>query len=231
MTLSISLFTWNRLDYAKRTITALGENLRVDEDVHFHIADDGSPPGYVEELRGVASRFWDNITSSNTRRRGYGASFNASTLFTHERSDVILNLEDDWELCREFNPAPILAVLRSGLFGCVRVNYIGWTNDLLCRFVISPDGLKWLELLPDSPETHVFSGGPRFAHCDWERRVGLWPEGLPAGVTELEVAGRPEARRGVAWPVDLVKPSGDLFQHIGTIMVKDAPLNAGELVA
>ena len=82
---------------------------------------------------------------------------------------------------------------------------------------MSAEGLWWLALDPDSPEPHVFAGHPRLELAEWERYVGPWPEGLAAGPTEFEVAHRREARMGVAWPIDLIKPTGDAFVHIGTV--------------
>jgi hypothetical protein len=69
----------------------------------------------------------------------------------------------------------------------------------------------------DSPEPHVFAGHPRLETVGYQRRVGEWPEGLLPGETEFSVAHYQWARMGVVWPMDLVKPSGDLFCHIGTI--------------
>jgi len=51
---------------------------------------------------------------------------------------------------------------------------------------------------------------------EFEQDVGLWPIDMQAGSTEFEVAHRPTARRGIVWPVDLIRPRGDAFVHIGT---------------
>lgn len=206
-----------RKGYALACLKSL-VHLDPGEPMMLHIADDGSGHLHVADLMEVASKMgcFIQVTRSDSGGRGYGASYNAATQVVHDHADLILPLEDDWELTRPFDLRPIATVLREGLFACVRLGYIGWTQDLNAKFVGS-HGLTWLALDPASPEPHVFSGHPRLETREYERRVGLWPEMLSAGQTEFEVAHLPEARVGVGWPVDLVKPIGDLFGHIGAL--------------
>lgn len=214
--IAIVLLTYDRLAYAKRTVASVAKNLKTDEGVWFHIADDGSPQEYRDELWALAHKHWGaNVSITNSERRGYGASYNLATQLVHPVADLILPLEDDWELTRKLDLAPVVQVLRDRTFGCVRMGYIGCTQELRGKFV-SANSLWWLALDPDSPEPHVFAGHPRLELTEWEQAVGPWPEGMAAGATEFEVAHRPQARQGVAWPADLIKPSGDVFAHIGT---------------
>jgi len=222
--IGIMLLTYDRLEYARRTLIGAARHLRAEEPFWLHIADDGSSQEYRDDLFDLGhEHFGDNVSISNSDRSGYGASYNLGTQLLHSVSDLILPLEDDWELCTDLDLTPVASVLRSGLFGCVRLGYIGFTQELRATFVSSA-GLLWLALDPDSPEPHVFAGGPRLETVEFERVVGPWPEGQPAGVTEFIVAHRPESRVGVAWPVDLIHPRGDAFLHIGEVPVKDAAL-------
>ena len=217
--IAIVLLTYDRMDYAKKTIASVAKNLKLPpgEDVWFHIADDGSEQEYRDALWEIAKKHWgENVSMTNSERRGYGASYNAATQLVHGVADLILPLEDDWELIRKLDLTPIAAALRSDVFGCVRMGYIGTTQLLRASFVKAQD-LWWLGLDPDSAEPHVFAGHPRLESVEWERYVGPWPEGIGAGATEFEVAHRREARKGVAWPVDLIRPSGDAFVHIGAV--------------
>lgn len=212
----IVLLTYNRLAYAQRTLQSTADNLRASEPFWLHIADDGSSQQYRDTLIEHARQLYgDNVSATNAERGGYGASYNLATQVVHPLADLILPLEDDWELARPLDLDPVAAVLRDGIFGCVRLGYIGCTQELRGSFV-SARGLWWLGLDPESPEPHVFAGHPRLEHREWERTVGPWPEGQPAGVTEFSVAHRPEARTGVAWPVDLLLARGDAFAHIGS---------------
>lgn len=210
------LLTYNRLGVARRTLEALAKNLCCSESLWLHIADDGSPQEYRDELLDLArSHYEENVSITNSERSGYGGNYNAATQVIHRIGDIVLPIEDDWELVRELDISLAVKVLRDGTFGCVRMGYVGYTQELWSKFVWA-EGLHWLALDPDSPERHVWTGGPRLETVDWERAVGPWPEGLEQGLTEFEVSGRVAARNGVAWPIDLIKPMGDAFVHIGS---------------
>lgn len=219
------LLTYNRLEYARRTLWSTLTNLcyagtteRYPRgDLHVHIASDGDTSEYIDELCSVARNFvYDgNITWSNAERAGYGGNYNLATQVIHNFSDYVLPLEDDWELTKAFDVQPILSLLDSGKANCVRLGYIGYTQPLKGEFIYH-NGLNWLLLDEDSPEPHVFAGHPRIETVEFERAVGEWPIGLDPGSTEFAVAHILQARQGIVWPCDLVKPSGDLFAHIGT---------------
>lgn len=224
--IAILLLTYDRMRYARATLDAVAEHLRAPEELWLHIADDGSPQEYRDELLEIARGYYGgNVSVSNSERRGYGGNYNLATHTVHEIADLVLPLEDDWRLTRDFDLTPCINVLRSGIFNCVRLNYLGYTQELRGRFVWAEE-LQWIELDPASPERHVFSGGPRLETVAFERSVGLWPEGWEQGATEFEVAGREEARQKIAWPVDLVHPRGDCFAHVGTIKAGTEPVPA-----
>lgn len=218
MGLAIVLLTYNRIDYAKTTLISTLANLKTSEELYVHIASDGDDEGYLSYLRQLAVRYVgeDHTTVSSVARLGYGASYNAATQVVHSLAGVefVLPLEDDWELRRTLDIEPCLQVLRDRVFGCIRMGYVGYTQQLRASFV-SHVGHHWLALDPDSPEPHVFAGHPRLETVAWERSVGEWPEGLQPGQTEWEVAHRRAAREQVAWPISIIKPEGDAFVHIG----------------
>lgn len=213
--IGILLLTYDRLAVARRCLESVAKNLKASEEFWLHIADDGSSQDYRDELFELAHQFYgNNVTITNSERAGYGGNYNAATQVIHRIADLILPLEDDWELVRELNLDPIANILRDGTFGCVRLAYIGMTQELRAAFVLGQFH-HWLALDPDSAERHVWAGGPRLETVEWERAVGPWPERMEQGYTEHIVAGMPAARFGVAWPVDLIFPRGDAFVHIG----------------
>jgi len=221
--IAVLLLTYNRLDYARRTLQAAAENLRASELLRVHIADDGSSQEYRDTLFAEAQALFgaDVVTITNSERRGYGGSYNAASQVVHSLmaddglAPLILPLEDDWVLTRPLDLDPLAAVLRDGTFGCIRLGYLGWTQALRGEFVWARDQ-AFLRLDPESPERHVCAGHPRLETVEWERAVGPWDEGLAAGATEFEWCGRRAAREGVAWPVELLSVRGDLFVHVGT---------------
>jgi len=214
--LSIILLTYNRPMYAEKTLKSVLRNLKYSGERHVHIADDGTPmPNYIQWLCDIAQDCGaDHVTWSNAERSGYGGNYNLACQTAHRGATAVLPLEDDWELTREFNIDPIVAAL--DVFGCIRCGYVGYTQQLRGEFV-SHGGYHWLKFDPDSPEPHIFAGHPRIETVEWARSVGPWPVGMDPGATEFAVAHRPAARQNVAWPVDLIPPSGGLFAHVGTI--------------
>jgi hypothetical protein len=153
------------------------------------------------------------LTLTNSQRRGYGANYNLATQVVHKRADYVLCLEDDWELLRPLPVEQYLAALQR--FGCVRMGYIGFTQELRTTLHYIK-GVMWMRFYENSREPHVWAGHPRIETVAWQRAVGPWPELLEPGRTEFEVAHKPEARLGVVWPLEYIRPSGDLFCHIGT---------------
>jgi hypothetical protein len=219
-TVTIVLLTYDRMEAAEPTLRAALGWIRYSGPLVLHIADDGSPEGYVEQLRKIAGHFpqFDTISQTNAERGGYGTSYNLATQRVHLSSEIILPLEDDWELQRPLDLDPLVETLteEGSAIRCIRLGYIGYTQRLRGEFRSSPAG-HMLLLDPDSDEPHVFAGHPRLETREFEIDVGPWPEHIPAGATEFEVAKRPAARVGVAWPASLIRAvEGDLFAHIGT---------------
>lgn len=220
--------TKKRLNYAQQSIRSL-KNLRTQERLHFHIADDGSGAFYQNAIAGTVEAVLGEdvpITLSDSLDRGYGANYNSATLITHNlaNADVILPIEDDWELTRELDVDVMIKALRENVFSCIRAGYVGYTQSLMAKLVWY-ENMHWLEFSEFSSEPHVFSGHPRLETINFQREVGLWNEGLNAGATEFEVAHRSRARQGIAWPIDLITLKGSAWAHIGT---EKAP-NPGEI--
>lgn len=225
MTLGIVMLTYApsvdnpRHEYAKRTLAMLKKNIIYRGDIHWHVADDGSPPEHLADLNMPAG-----TTVTNSQRSGYGANYNLATQVLHNDCDVLLVVEDDWELTRPLDLDPLVEALKDPTIGCIRLGYIGWTQELVGR-IISAANQTFLYFLPNSDERHVWSGHPRLETREFQRRVGPWPEGLDPGSTEFVVAGQKEARMGVVWPLDLGIRAGQihgtLFAHIGAVQARN----------
>lgn len=218
--LYVVLLTYNRLDYAKRTLRALMSNLHSEQhEIRWHVASDGDDKKYIVDLMEMMAG--DKVVSNyygytNSERGGYGKNYNLAMQVAHE-AEWIMPIEDDWELTRTLHVDRLIADMSALDIGCARLGYIGYTQELRGTLRYGNECGHWLAFDPSSPEPHVFAGHPRIESRTWSRMVGPWPEGIKPGETEFEVAHRAAARRGVAWPLDFVKPSGDLFAHIGTV--------------
>jgi GT2 family glycosyltransferase len=215
--LCVVLLTYNRFDYAVRTLRSTLDNIRLggDLELNVHIASDGDPPDYIDELVGIAryNYFVKEITTSNSKRGGYGANYNLATSYAHPHNEYSLLLEDDWELNAPLKVANIIDGMQRYNFGCARVGRMGYTYEVRCVIVGTRYDF-WLRLDPASIERHVFSGHPRIESREWSRKLGAWPTGLNPGETEVIVANRPASREDVGWPISLVPLEG-LYEHIG----------------
>ena len=212
----LCLFTFNRMREARLTLESAAKSLRASEDIWLHIADDGSSQEYRDELLDLArSLYGERVSITNSARSGYGGNYNAATQVIHYMADLILPLEDDWQLMRELDLDPIAKVLRAGHFNCVRLGYIGYTKELRATLRWY-ENLHWLEFDSESPEKHIWTGGPRLETVAFQRNLGPWPDRMEQGQTELEVCGREESKIGVAWPIDIISIRGDAFSHVGT---------------
>lgn len=220
--LCICLLTYLRTDYARMTINGILNNLIIPNglDVRFHIADDGSQDGHVKYLvEFIRERLpGAEISVTNADRGGYGRNVNLASQVTNEY-EFILMLEDDWELVRPLFLDDILSDMQSEpRIQSVRLGYLSHTQALRGEVItVGKHHRKYLLLDGDSPEPHVFAGHPRIETVAYQRAVGEWPENMEPGDTEFAVAHIAAARYGIVWPMDLVKPSGDLFCHIGTV--------------
>lgn len=217
--IAIMLLTYDRADCAADTLRAVLDNLHYSGQIDVHIADDGTPtPGYIDALVGIAAGYAHvgTVGVTNAARRGYGASYNLATQAVHPGHSIVLPLEDDWRLTRPLEVDPLVDTLLDpdlGI-GCIRMGYLGFTQPIRGEAVHTPAGIM-LRLDAHSPERHILAGHPRLETRAFQRSVGPWPEGLPAGQTEFEVCGLGAARVGIAWPMDIVRPRGDLFVHTG----------------
>lgn len=219
---------------AEPVLRAFLDFARYSGPINVHIADDGSVAGHVDRLREIAAGYATvgTVGSTNAERRGYGRSYNLATQAVHVENGTVVVLEDDWLLTRPLDFEPLVRTLWGhdggpaggvvesdrDLIDCIRLGYLGFTQRLRGEFVHTPAGVMAL-LGPDSDEPHVAAGHARIETMAYERRVGPWPEGLAPGATEFEWTRRIEARRGVAWPLELTWPSqraDSLFVHIGT---------------
>lgn len=213
-----------RLQYAQRALASVNDHLHYDGPMLLHISDDASDHDHFLTLSRAAQRLksFDSVTTSHAGGRGYGGSYNLSCQTTHAVAGVLLPLEDDWELLHDWDATPYVGDLLSlnAPFGAIRLGYLGWTEKLVGHFTCGPaSGTPYLLLDPASPERHVFAGHPRLETRAYQRQVGKWPVDMDAGTTEFEVAGRDEARRGIAWPMTI--PPHSLWAHIGTVQARE----------
>lgn len=212
----IVLQTWERTEYAVRTIRAARKHLRY-EDLRWYVADDGSRAEHLDvvlsELSGA------NLIGWHSERRGYGGNANEAWRNVDRVSPLSGWLEDDWELTAPLDLYPYAALLMEREeIGMVRLGVLNL--DIRGRTWGHNGELYWtLDKQPHHEGTPVFTGHPSLRHRRYRDVYGLYPEGLGPGDTELAYAYQyrwgPQSAPGIVWPASY--PPGGLFGHIGAI--------------
>lgn len=228
--LAIVLFTYAssvdspRHEYAKITLESLIKHVKFSKQVRLHVADDGSPDECIRALHNMLmfKSDWE-FGHTSSERRGYGASFNLATQYLHDDCKYLLMVEDDWELKRRLDIDTLAQVLDTGELNCIRLGYLGWTQELSGTLIHTMD-MSFLKFDEESAEPHVWAGHPRLETRDFQRKVGLWPEGQDPGTTEFTVAKRKESREKVGWPLDIginsSQQHASLFAHVGAVQAR-----------
>jgi GT2 family glycosyltransferase len=213
--LCVLFLTYNRMVYADPCLRSILRNIKWSGELHVHIADDGSPGNYVDSLRTIvgSNSAVHSVGVSNSERRGYGANYNLATQHIHNWCDLVLVVEDDWKLMHKLDLDKLAVALEDARIGCIRLGYLGITQQLYGEFVYIDSMSFWL-LDHNSSEPHVFAGHPRLETVGWQRYAGTWPEGEDPNRTEFLVAER--VRKGVAWPAWANPDGSTWFAHIGT---------------
>lgn len=242
--LAIVLLTYERTQYALEAIRSTLEGNTPEsaihgeakEKVHVHIADSSSSPEHRFAILDSVTNMWDYVSAVTTSNvpstlngGGYGASMNAAWKVVSEQvpdHKYTLWLEDDWELFAALDLQGIMDDMDANgqLWGCTRLGHIGYTQPLRGTLVQpfgDQGGRHYLLFDPESPEPHVFAGGPRIEARWWTEQLGRWPEGIRPGDCEWQMCHRPESRRGVAYPVDMIHPYGSAYGHCGSTRSTD----------
>jgi hypothetical protein len=218
--LGVLLITYMRTEYAIRTIRGLQKLAYPAEDLYFHIADDGSGFQHVKVLLDAIHEFCPNkVTISDAKRSGVGKSMNLGQQALFSKLDLVLWLEDDWELVHEYDIKPAIELLKTDSdIGMIRLGYI--SPGIKGELIKGADRLWW-KLEKSLTYTYTFSGHASLRHKRFYEAYGKYSTVLAPGATELNMCGVFNSTKGptVAIPVD--GGAWGHFAHIGTESFKD----------
>ncbi len=210
--ITVILQTYRRTDYALATIAAARELLHYQGDLHWYVADDGSP---IEHVFAVWDALSDLGVSGHTQRRGYGGNANAA--WDAAQSALTLWLEDDFALQQPLDLTPhAYALMDSEQLGMIRLGYIyGERLEPAREFA----GRRYHTIPRDWPDTsfYAFTGHPSLRHRRYREAYGDYQEGLGPGDTELSYAYQYRMGDGplIVWPEGF--PYEGTWSHIGTV--------------
>ena len=213
--LAVVLLTYQRTEYALRTVQTAVNNLRYEGSVQWYIADDGSDGAHVKALVDEIemTAYMPEPLDWHSEKQGYGANANAAAQLLSDDYPVTLWLEDDWALTRPFNLTPYVHLLETNHdVGMVRLGHmpVGQHMDS-----VGYDGHMYLNI--HKSQQYAYSGNPHLKHRRFFEQHGGWPEGLDPGKTELAYDEQVRSIDGphIWWPLAI----GDSppWGHIGTV--------------
>jgi len=211
----ICIITYARLPEITRTIAALQEHFIYSGEVAYHIADDGSPNSYVNDIARAFPRI--PFTHTITQRGGWGINANAALDFLKNNLYIFL-IEDDYVAKRDLNIDAGVALMQANDKICaVRYDGIaGHELNLRLREQKTPIGtFAYMYIDKDSPHLNVYSNRPHLRHTVRFNCFGKYQRFKSLGATEERFAHKVKDRKqcmDIAVLGDGILPA---FDHIG----------------
>ena len=223
----IILLTYQRTEYALRTVRAANAHLRYDGEMRWYVADDGSHGKHVDDvlstcfdtLQPYGSGLPSSFLGRHSARRGYGGNANDAWRAVDGETPLTFWLEDDWVLESDLDLTPYARLLiERDEIGMVRLGHLNL--DVRGRTWGHDGRVYWLlDHAPHHEGTPVFTGHPSLRHRRYRECYGWYPEGRTPGDTELAYAYQfrvgPLEGPGIVWPVGYSQ--WGQFAHIGEI--------------
>lgn len=209
--LVVCLLTYQRTDYAVRTIRSTCEKLRHDGPISWYVADDGSAPTHVGRVMAQLEAHGADILGMHSQRLGPGANWNRAIAKALEAADVLVWLEDDWELTRELDVTPYLQLLAERPdVGMVRLGYLAVGLALTS---VGHAGRHYLQM--ERSTQYAYSGNPAVRHRRFHDSYGDYPTDRNPGECEiaLDAVFRSKSGPTIWWPVDL--GGWSVWGHVG----------------
>ncbi len=210
--ITIILLTYERTEYALRTVKSVLSNIRYP-NINWFIADDGSCSDHVNQV--VESLSGHNIIGTWSQRDSYGRSANEGIAAARAQGQLAFFLEDDWELTQELDLWPYAATLMEDeSVGMIRMGYL---NEGVQGKTFGHRGQLYWKLDDSSP--YIFAGHPSLRHLRFHDHAGDYTEKLQPGETELAMAWKYKAssdpKPSIVWPC--MFGQNGLFAHIGSV--------------
>lgn len=216
--LCICLLTYQRTAMTIRTIVGLSDHLIYPRQLTgFYVADDGSSREHIDKvLNHIKICEYQLVGYHNEKfvsgKPFCGIGWNMALQKGHQNADIILWIEDDWELKKELDIRPYVRMLieRQDV-GMVRLSGLPTGLDLR---VEAHNGIHYLECLRSSKM--AYSGNPHLRHVRFSQYYGLFATDRTPGDMEINYDERFRAHSGgpnIWRPADL--SAWGIFGHIG----------------
>lgn len=214
----IVLVTYERTDCAVRTIRAVIENL-LGTGYVWYIADDGSRPEHMAAI--LEALEGQHVVGYHSERMGVGASMNRAAEEAMSHTDIVLWLEDDWELEHHIDIEPYIEALAINPdVGMVRLGLL--PGGIHSESLVYNDHV-YLQMWRGTP--YAFSGNPHLRHRRWFEAYGPYQPRLLPGDTEVAMdlqVVRNKDGPAIWWPVEFGRyGTWGAWGHIGAVKTED----------
>jgi hypothetical protein len=206
--LTVVLLTYERTDYALRTVEGVAKHLNYP-GFEWYISDDGSREEHVRAVIDQLGRLGQNFniqTHWHNQRLSYGSGANRALEMAFRSGNLVLMLEDDWYLERPLDLWSYCCLLMERPdIGMVRMGYL---NSGVGAVSMSHGGRVYWAL----DDTHsrnyssfAFAGHPAIMHRRFFEHHGMYPERWQPGETELKMCWQCVSGMGpkIVWPAEL----------------------------
>lgn len=216
--LAIVLVTYKRTSLAVETVRSLSMNLGYPKELRqWYVADDGSPAEHVRAITDELELHKEKLYGFHNEKFGTGynagAGWNRGLLAGHMISPIVLFMEDDWRLKREFDIVPFVKLLEEREdIGLVRLGHLAVGNIVEINGYA---GVHYFEYMRG--RQYCYAGNPHLRHRRFSEAYGMFAEDLNPGEMELAVdaAFQADPDGPKIWrPADI--PGWGIFDHIGT---------------
>jgi hypothetical protein len=212
----VVLVTWNRPQEVRRTIRALHHYLSYKGTVRLHIADDGSRPGYLDEIRADFPPRWIHSVSV-TPHQGWAANVNQALRQVFAETPYVFLIEDDYVARRPVDLSRGVALLEAApRLGLIRYDGVEGHQFILhlCEAETMAGRVHYLWVRKESPATYVYSNRPHLVHRRFHAHYGYYSTGLALGSVEMVFAEKVKMTEG---PEIAVLSDGidRAFDHVG----------------
>jgi hypothetical protein len=205
---AIVMPTFQRTEYAIRTLRALRDNLKYDAK-GIYIADAGSQEDHIRDVLGALGDL--HLLGWHTGIYSAGQNWNLAWVKALDAADLVLWVEDDWELRQPLDITPYVRLLLERQdVGMVRLGYMAVGLDL---FSVGHDGHHYLQMQRSTQ--CGFAGHPHLKHRRFFEAYGVYTVGLNPGDTELDYDSKFRSKVGpeIWWPIEV--GGWGAFAHIG----------------
>lgn len=213
--LAICLYTYKRMDYAVRTVSAIRQHFKWDNYAYF-IGDAGSSEQEMQMLRNTLEDLEEKVIYYHSGPYGSGKNWNMAVRDALKYTPFYMRLEDDWVLQGDFDPSIYISILNeTPEVGLIRLGY------LPSGIIAATESYKGKVFWNFSNQMfYMYAGGPHLTHARFNEYFGEFEEGHSPGDTEVAFDYQVRTRSMNGGP-KIIRPNdiGDWgpFGHIGAV--------------